>query len=467
MGNLIKQVSLSKKQLVVGESLRVDVQVSDPSADVMIDGVYGARQYLQFRNPGSYTVVVTAALGDQVDQAGESVDVSIQNPDVVKYPIIWAGQDRYQPRMVVFSLANADGELSKVREYKWNFGDGAHGASRDGGVSHDYTEALVRDRLYTDFDVQVEALYDNGFVSTAKRTVSVFNTYGFNKIRERVLTPRVSVQNALTIPASFFMPGEVICSFTVTNLEDEEISFTAEKQEWLTADPSDNPANIAATGIARESLAHVPATTPSIAATRIQVAPSATSLDLRVPARSTITIVRVFPPEAFTGTVFGVAIHLSGIGMCSKLPAISSAYIEVKLPMQWSGLVVDSNDSRVLSFLARNSALARDVVTHQDLSEYFRRANVAQILYPSAAPAASLSTTVKPNQETRPPAYPGLPATVKAISLLETNGRLLIPRCPTSPIRTWCPLTIQLQSLARSATPTMCRIICRMAWSAS
>jgi hypothetical protein len=427
MGSLIKQVKLSKKQLVVGETLRVDVQVSDPATDVMIDGVYGAGQYLQFRNPGSYTVVVTAALGDQVDQVGEKVDVSIQNPDVAKYPILWAGQDRYKARTVVFSIANADGDLSKVVEYSWNFGDGTYGTSRDGGLSHDYTDALVRDRLYTTFDVQVDAHYENGFVTTAKRTISVFNTYGFNKIRARVLTPRVAVQPPVTIPTFFFIPGEVICSFTVTNLEDEEISFTAEKQEWLNADPDDSSGNVAVTGkrlagVARESVKLASATTvSSSAASRVQVGATAPAMDLRVPARSTITVVRVFTADAFTGGVFGVAIHLSGMGMCSKLPAISSAYIEVKLPMQWSGLVADPYASRWLGFLAKNSALAKDVVTHRDLSDYFHRASVSQILNPSAAPA-SLTSTIKPNQETRPPANSGVAATVKNVNLLEVTG---------------------------------------------
>ena len=43
---LIKKVTLSKKQVTVGESLRVDVQLLDPAADVMINGVYGAGQFL-------------------------------------------------------------------------------------------------------------------------------------------------------------------------------------------------------------------------------------------------------------------------------------------------------------------------------------------------------------------------------------------------------------------------------------
>jgi hypothetical protein len=219
MKGLIKKITLSKKQLVVGESLRVQVHVTDAAADVMIDGVYGATQFLQFRNPGSYTVVITAVLGEKVEQAGEKVKVSIQRPDVPTLPIIWAAQDRYQPRTISFSVANADPELADVSQYTWNFGDETSGASEDGGIRHDYTNALVRDRLYTTVDVQVDAQHGNGSVATGKRTISVFNTYALNKVRRGVLTPRVAVQNPLIIPTSFAgVPGEVIAYFTVTNL---------------------------------------------------------------------------------------------------------------------------------------------------------------------------------------------------------------------------------------------------------
>jgi hypothetical protein len=71
MVNLIKSVKLSKKNPAVGESIRVQVQLSNPAADVSINDVYGPNQYLQFRSPGSFTVVVAAALGKQIEQVGE------------------------------------------------------------------------------------------------------------------------------------------------------------------------------------------------------------------------------------------------------------------------------------------------------------------------------------------------------------------------------------------------------------
>ena len=418
MITLIKSVKLSKKNPAVGESIHVQVQLSDPAADVNINGVYGANQFLQFPDPGSFTVVVTATLGQRIEQVGERVRVSILNPDVAKPPLIWATQNRYQPRTIEFSIANAAPELPIVRQYTWNFGDGTSGVSEGGGIGHDYTNALERDSLYTTFDVQVDAHYANGFVTSAKKTISVFNTYGLNKMRMGVLTPRVAVQNPLIIPTLFFIVGEVICVFTVTNLEDEEISFTAEKHEWLTADVSENPASRPADKIGLTSLAR---SFSSLAiGARVQVGPTFTTLDLRVPARSTITVARVFSSEAFTKNVFGVAIHLRGIGMCSKLPAISSAYIEVKLPMQWSGLVTDPGSSRALHQFTRAAAAANAVITQQDLAEYYRRASVANLLSRSAAPATDTSTAQPQSQISLPQKGPGSQAYLAPQQLLDT-----------------------------------------------
>jgi hypothetical protein len=408
---------------VVGESLHIQTQITDPAAEVMINGIYGASQFLQFRAPGNYTIVITALFGKKVEQIAEKVKVGLQLPDATKLPIIWAAQDRYQPRTISFSVANAAAELANVRQYTWDFGDETSGASDDGGICHDYSSALMRDRLYTNFDVQVDAHYENGFVATTRRTIGVFNTYALNKIRRGVLTPRVAVQNPLIIPTLFFMPGEVITLFTVTNLEDEEISFTAEKQEWLTAEAEANPAGTGLVGSFRERIAlEPPVEVRALAASPKLVASTVAAMDLRVPPRSTITVTRMFSPDMFKGDVFGVAIHLSGRGMCSKLPAVSSAYIEVKLPMQWSGLVFDPKTARALSALARSELSLKDVVSHRDLSEHFRRANVAEVFSPSTRPSVPGLTAVEQYQEAWSPARSGTPTAVKSQQALNTNG---------------------------------------------
>jgi hypothetical protein len=429
MRNLIKTITLSKKGLVVGESLRVEVQVSEADAEVMINGIYGPKQFLQFRDPGSYTIVVTAVLGEKIEQVGKRVNVNLQGPDVASLPIIWAANNRYKPRTIVFSVANED-ELANVVQYRWNFGDGASGVSQDGSISHDYTDGLVRDALYTNFDVQVDAQYENEVVATAKRTIGVFNTYALNKIQQGVLTPRVAVKNPLILPTFFFLPAQVICFFEVTNVEDEEISFTSEKHEWLTAAATDNPAgNLEldnpsikpATVRVRErivlesSIAGISSRPPSFLA-----APKVTTMDLRLPARSTITVVRQFNADEFSGDVFGVAIHLSGEGMCSKLPAFSSAYIEVRLPMQWSGVVFESRTFQMLAALRQRNVSISNSISHENLSEHIHRMSVANVLSRHKPDGISEDASMQ-DQIPRPANHAGTLAAVKSPDVLSIN----------------------------------------------
>jgi hypothetical protein len=59
MSTLIDQVKLSRRRVAVGESVRVQVKPVDPIADITINGIYGAHQFVQFRNPGTFNVVVS------------------------------------------------------------------------------------------------------------------------------------------------------------------------------------------------------------------------------------------------------------------------------------------------------------------------------------------------------------------------------------------------------------------------
>ena len=108
--------------------------------------------------------------------------------------------------------------------------------------------------------------------------------------------------------------------------------------------------------------------------------------------------------------------------MCSKLPAISSAYIEVKLPMQWSGLVSDVYSSRLLHYLKSTAASAKDVVTHQDFRAYYRRFSVTNALFTGPAPIVKDSTALVQNQGRLPQKGPGSPAHLNPQNLLDTTS---------------------------------------------
>ncbi|MBI4901932.1 MAG: carboxypeptidase regulatory-like domain-containing protein, partial [Actinobacteria bacterium] len=378
-----------------------------------INGIYGARQFVQFRNAGTYTIVVTAMLGDEVEQVAERVVVSDPKAGVLPIPVIWATQDRYQPRLVVFSLPGSDENRSLVVEYEWAFGDGTMGVSQSGAIDHDYTDALGRDALYTTFDVEVTAHFSDQSTTLGRRSVSVFNTYALNKVRRGILTPRVAVDHPQLIPAIMFLPGEILCSFTITNLEDEDLLFSREKQEWLRADRKDlAPSDPNEPGLARSA-----SVVARAAGTDLTV-----GSDLRVPALSTVTVVRVFPEAVFTGDVFGVAIHLEGRGTCSKLPVIASAYIEVKLPMAWSSYVSQTSQ-RALSFAAKHTAAA--VLTLNDLREPVRSAAVAERLSGAVAAAATHPVRTRPSTDAAAADFEGTAVSLARRGSFPMSGRPL------------------------------------------
>ena len=414
MSTLIDRVKFSRRRVAVGESVRVQVIPADRNADITINGIYGARQFLQFRNPGTYNIVVTAMLGKQVEQIAERIAVADPKAGALPIPIIWATQDRYRPRLIVFSLPGSDEHRSVIADYEWAFGDGTIGVSETGTIEHDYTDALGRDALYTTFDVEVTARFTDQSSTIGRRSISVFNTYALNKVRRGILTPRVAANHPQFIPAIMFLPGEMVCSFTITNPEDEDLLFSREKHEWLRADPSDlAPSDPDEPGPARAS---------SLLA-RSSAAYLAVASDLRLPAQSTVTVSRVFPEAVFTGDVFGVAIHLEGRGTCSELPAIASAYIEVKLPMAWSSYVSRSSSS-ALGFAAKLSAAA-SVLTLNDLREPVRRAAVAERLSGAVAPASTPPAPTRSNTDVATAEFEGVAVSLARLGAFPLSGTSL------------------------------------------
>jgi hypothetical protein len=113
---LIDEVKFSRRRIAVGESVRVQVSPADRNADITINGIYGARQFVQFRNPGTYNIVVTAMLGEQVEQIAERIVVSDPKAGALPIPIIWATQDRYQPAL---GASNLQVECLGSARYGW------------------------------------------------------------------------------------------------------------------------------------------------------------------------------------------------------------------------------------------------------------------------------------------------------------------------------------------------------------
>lgn len=372
MASLIQEVKLSAAEIVIGEPLRVEVITTDPAARITVNNLPGdGPHYLQFDSVGTWTVVASAGNGGRIDQAARQVKVKARQPDVLPFPIIQATMDRYQPRSVAFSVANPD----QAVRYEWDFGDGQASGAQQGSVLHDYSDALGPDQLTRAFDIGLTATYPSGVRTQARRTIVVLCVYAQNKLRRGLLTPRVTVLPPIAIP----LIPLVLCSFSVQNLEDEDIVFTEEKHDWLdTAEEA--PASVvgvapgrhaqfAATELAA-ALEHLPAHHPATPVARnwVAAAQSPPAEQIRIPARSTVTLLRVFPASAFAKTVFGVAVHLRGSGQCSRLPALSSAYIEARLPMEWSASVSNYRLWTTLDLVGRprlSLAEVRELVSQQ------------------------------------------------------------------------------------------------------
>src|SRR6185312_5135291 len=342
MNPLIADIRVSKHEVAIGESVRVEVQTSDPKAEITINNVPGPSQFVQFAAPGKRTVVIAATLGKRIEQRVRHVKVRKPSTDDPALPLIGSVMDRYQPRTIVFSITNHDTSHGAIK-YDWDFGDGTHGVSDGPTISHDYSETLDANKVTSGFDVRVVATNQaDGTTREVSRSIAVLCTYGFNKLHRGVLTPRVTVLDPITLP---FIG--MLCFFTVRNFEDEELSLTAEKHEWLTTEEEQprvthglKPGILARA--AAETLVKARATIPVIHASSVAAhdqLPVLSDIDIRVPARSTITLARVFQPSQFKKPVFGVAVHLAGRGMCSKRPVIVSAYIEARLPLELGGFV--------------------------------------------------------------------------------------------------------------------------------
>jgi hypothetical protein len=356
--SFIQHVTVSDKTPLTGQSILVEVTTTHPETEVNINGVPGISRFIQFAAAGNYNVIIGTRHKGQTQQYVEKIIVRKPGAHDPIYPILMANMYPYRPRTVIFSIANATPVLTDVLYYNFDFGDGHHGQTENGFVMHDYSDALVRDELFSSFTVRVDGLHRDGSTTSAIGTATLYNVYAYNKITNRLLTPYV---DANQYPAQ--LNGQVDCTFTLSNLEDEDILFTDEKHELLIAEKQE-PADRDRFTLHRFQNTNDPILR-SLTASRVNAG------GLRLPARSQITITRTFPWSQFKGTTFGIAIHLAGTAACSKLKARASAYIEVKLPLQWSTAVVDSATSTLLTQLSRvNSS---KVISHDHLYDIIHR----------------------------------------------------------------------------------------------
>lgn len=361
--SLIKNVTVSNTSPLIGQSILITVDVKDPLTEININGAFGASRFIQLETEGNHDIMITARLQGSIEQYSQRLKVRERIKDDPIYPIIVANMSPYYPRTVIFSISNAQTELTDIINYSVDFGDGTHGMTENGFLVHDYSNALRRDEQYSHFTIRVDSRHKDDSITSAMATLTLFNLYALNKIKNKIFTPWVTPTH---YPSH--RSGKVDCTFTITNLEDEDILFDDERHEFLEASKP-------ATGSL--DLFNLYVLAGASLAKEIRAARAFfQSLNLRVPARSSITVTRSFPWSAFKKNVFGVAIHLGGTGVCSQLKAIASAYIEVRLPLEWSTIVDNSSTVKTLNKLSRYLG-KKEAITHHDVSQIVQRNKIS------------------------------------------------------------------------------------------
>jgi hypothetical protein len=261
---------------------------------------------------------------------------------------------------------------------------------------HDYSDALGPDRITETMRVKVVARRTDGQSESGTRSIAVFCVYAYNKLRHGVLTPRVVVFDPIALPQL----GITLCTFLIQNLEDEDVVFDEERHEWLRTDGETQQVAIQiapglktfqsigeiAPYVERIPLHHPAGPVSRALASAAAVAPSE---GIRVPAHSSITVLRVFPAQDFAKPVFGVAVHLRGAGQSSRRVALSSAYLEVRLPLEWSSSV---NDRNLWQALANSNV---SLVTHASFRNQIARETAVATAPPDQPLSAARRQTVR------------------------------------------------------------------------
>jgi len=299
MSALIGTVKTSPPETVIGGCFLVEVL--DPNGaladgdgtDIWINGIRGARQWLQAEHGGALALLVTARRGELAETASASVDVAAP-PGAVGQPpaqggglhplsldlgrgvpllqlarpagrpyaatfTVFGGQrfpggmtsgpGRIQRHLQLHGLEGLlQGEATEVAAaaiepaphlpppattYAWDLGDGTTLTTTEPWADHDYERALGPDELHRSFDVSVEFTGADGTMQRMVRTLSVHNAYAICKQRGVIVPRRSSTGFASPVGRSFS------ASVTVENIEPQPITLTALRVRAMTLEDDD------------------------------------------------------------------------------------------------------------------------------------------------------------------------------------------------------------------------------------
>ena len=236
---------------VLVEALDANGQLVE-GTDVVINGVRGARQFLQFEAGGDYRVQAIAGPPDVLSAQGTSVSVA---PDTVvagvipaRFPLLQARRPSAvrTPYSVAFtaqdteaftvSLAQAfDSEgadsaalttASMVTSWTWDFGTGEMIQTTSPEVEYDFEAHLAVDQEHQLFDVRCDLALADGTTTSVARTLSVVNAYAVCRARGVLAPPVTAVSTARKVLKTFQ------ASAVVRNPEAFPVTLTSRRFQW-------------------------------------------------------------------------------------------------------------------------------------------------------------------------------------------------------------------------------------------
>ena len=242
-------------------------------------------------------------------------------------------------------------------------------------------------------------------------------------------------------PVAIQILGILLLGFTIHNLEDDDLSLSEEKHEFLTTEADTAPitkghlipgeVSVASASALEQAALSPGESSISFAGHMLQApylqAPSVvpgTGQDIRIPARSAVTVWRVFQESDFKKPTFGVAIDLEGEGTCSHIPVVVSAYIEVRIPLEWGGAVINPRLIGSLAALSLLSNQPKAGITHALLGGL----NLTSSTEPASAdsPARETPTLPQPPPVTEQVARLSSPSALGAVTQIVSSLHDLI-----------------------------------------
>lgn len=398
--DMITQIVVDKPQICAGDNVLVTVAAQHPTSpqgvvDIAINGRWGSPQYLQFTgSAGVRLIQVTAATPEKYSDTQQKTIEVIECP-AQEYPVVTLRPNPFHEHTVDFVVANGATFSSQNPVYHWEFGDGQFVQTTVPYVAHFYGSALLRDQLYTNFQTTLTVQRAGLADIVTHKTVTLWNQYAFNKQRGFIQPPVVSDQRLQ--PAGSNWVGH----YTINNLEDTTIQFTARQLEYQFCDPD------------RNSLPQ----------------PLETIL-LEVGGRQQVEQQLEFAASALAPDVCGVAVTLIGQAAQSE-PVYTSFYFDVQANPLLIEPVNDPNLQQLLNQIAAQQMVADPYhITDDDL---YRLASEGKITFPlppsstTMAVAAKADTNTETANEIGQPCRPGDPSPRPGLTCQTTGAWTIAP----------------------------------------